>query len=143
MLCLLIEAYRSYEDTEVLSAVKELGDFYVNTLSLFTDSSRTSEYVSSGSYYANYVICYFPAIEGLVKLYSITGEKKYLDTAVTMASFLEHFDRLPVDHAHGMLSIHVGLLLLYEATQDSYYLNRVEDRWQELVEGGYMAPGYL
>ncbi len=140
MLCGLIETYRSYKDPAVLKALKELGDFYVNTLPIFTDSSRKSEYVNPGSYYSNYVICYFPAMEGLVKLYSITGEKKYLETAVTMASFLEQFDRLPVDHTHGMLCNHVGLLLLYEATQDQYYLDRVQDRWQELVEGGYIQP---
>lgn len=142
MLCGLVEAYRASEDAEVLKAVNKLGDFYVNTLPIFTDPSRITEYVNPGSYYSNYVICYFPAMEGLVKLYSITGEKKYLETAETMASFLEQFDRLPIDHSHGMLCNHISLLHLYEATGNQYYLNRVKNRWQELVDGGYIqSPG--
>jgi len=146
MLCGLVEAYRADKDPVVLSALKKLGDFYVDTLPLFTDPSRKSEYVQRGWYASNYIICYFPAMEGLVNLYSVTGDKKYLDaakyidTAATMAKFFEQFDVLPVDHAHGMLCNHVGLLRLYEVTDDKYYLNRVEDRWQELVEDGYIQP---
>lgn len=142
MLCGLIEAYRSYKDPAVLSALKKLGDFYVTTVPMFADPSRKSEYVRPGEYFSNYVICYFPAMEGLVKLHLLTGEKKYLDTAVTMAKFFEQFDRLPIDHTHGMLCNHVGILLLYKTLKDQYYLDRAETRWRELVEGGYIqAPG--
>jgi len=86
------------------------------------------------------VTCYFPAMEGLVKLHTLTGERKYLEAAVTMAAFYKQFDRLPIDHAHGMLCNQVSLLLLYEATKDPSYLERVEKRWNELVTGGYVNP---
>jgi DUF1680 family protein len=69
-----------------------------------------------------------------------TGERKYLDAAVTMAAFYKQFDRLPIDHAHGMLCNQVSLVLLYEATRDASYLERVEKRWDELVTGGYVNP---
>ena len=57
-----------------------------------------------------------------------------------IAAFYRRFDRLPVDHAHGMLCCQVSLLLLYEATRDADYLARVEERWDELVQGGYINP---
>jgi hypothetical protein len=140
LLCGLVEASRAFNDPALLACARKLGDFYVGIAPRFTDPARISEYTGGGTYYAGYVTCYFPAMEGLMKLHQLTGEKKYLDTAVTMARFYEPFDRLPIDHAHGMLCNQVSLLLLYEATKESGYLNRVERRWTELVEGGYINP---
>jgi hypothetical protein len=79
-------------------------------------------------------------MEGLVKLSTLTGEAKYLDAAKAIAAFYPQFDRLPIDHAHGMLCNQVSLLLLFEATKDAAYLARVEKRWDELVQGGYINP---
>ena len=79
-------------------------------------------------------------MEGLVKLSTLTGEKKYLDAATSMAAFYQQFDQLPIDHSHGMLCCQVSLLLLHEATGNADYLTRVESRWDELVEGGYINP---
>jgi hypothetical protein len=79
-------------------------------------------------------------MEGLVKLQMLTGERKYLAAAATMAAFYQQFDRLPIDHAHGMLCNQVSLLLLYESTKDVSYLERVEKRWDALVTGGYVNP---
>jgi hypothetical protein len=79
-------------------------------------------------------------MEGLVKLYILTADAKYLQTAEKMAEFMKPFDRLPIDHAHGMLCNQVSLLLLHEVTGKPEYLQRVESRWQELVSGGYINP---
>jgi len=140
MLCALVEASRAYDDEALLAAAKQLGDFYVGILPRFADPARKAEYARGESYAAGYVTCYFPGMEGLVKLHSLTGDKKYLDAAEKMAAFYTHFDRLPIDHAHGMLCSQVGLLLLFKATNDQAYLNRVETRWDELVQGGYINP---
>jgi len=140
LLCGLVEASRAFKDPSLLTTAKKLGDFYVGILPRFTDPARMSEYTGGGTYYAGYVTCYFPAMEGLVKLSALTDEKKYLAAAMTMAAFYKSFDRLPIDHAHGMLCNQVALLLLYEATKDASYLERVEKRWSDLVEGGYINP---
>ena len=140
LLCGLVEASRAFNDAALLATAKKLGDFYVGLLPRFTDPARMTEYTGGDSYAAGYVTCYFPAMEGLIKLYSLTGERKYLDTAVTMAEFYRSFDRLPIDHAHGMLCGQVSLLLLYKTTKEAQYLERVEKRWNDLVEGGYVNP---
>jgi len=141
MLCGLIEASKAFpDDAPLLAAARRLGDFYVGLIPRFTDPARMSEYTAGDTYAAGYVTCYFPAMEGLAKLHTLTGDRKYLEAAVTMAAFYKQFDRLPVDHAHGMLCNQVSLLLLSEATRDVSYLERVEKRWDELVTGGYINP---
>jgi len=145
MLCGLGEAIRAFNDPALLESAKKLGDFYVALLPRFADPARMNDYTGGDTYAAGYVTCYFPAMEGLVKLHRLTGEGRYLDTALAMAEFYRSFDRLPIDHAHGMLCNQVSLLLLYEETNETQYLERVEKRWDELVECGYVnsAKGIL
>jgi hypothetical protein len=141
LLCGLVEAMRAFPgDEATAAAARRLGDFYVSMLPRFNDPERMAEYTAGDTYAAAYVTCWFPAMEGLVKLATLTGEKKYLAAAVDIAAFFKRFDRLPVDHAHGMLCNQVSLLLLHEATGDAACLSRVEKRWEELVQGGYINP---
>ncbi len=141
LLCGLVETMRAFPaDTAIAGAARRLGDFYISMVPRFADPQRIGEYTSTGSYAAGYVICWFPAMEGLVNLSTLTSERKYLNAAIEIAAFYDQFDRLPIDHAHGMLSCQVSLMLLYEATGDPGYLERVEKRWEELVNGGYINP---
>ena len=141
MLCGLIEACRAFPDNkEILTTAKKLGDFYIGIVPRFTDPARMTAYISGSSYASGYVTCWFPAMEGLVKLSNLTGDKKYLDAAKAIAEFYKSIDRIPLDHSHGMLCCQVSLLLLFEATKDASYLARVEKRWDELVQGGYINP---
>lgn len=141
LLCGFVEASRADPaDASLLATARKLGDFYINMLPRFADPARLDEYKRGDTYAAGYVTCYFPAMEGLVKLFMLTGERKYLDAAVTMAAFYKQFDKIPIDHAHGMLCNQVSLLLLYEATHDVAYLEGVEKRWDDLVSGGYINP---
>ena len=141
ILCGLIEASRAFpENKEILASAKKLGDFYAGIVPRFTDPTHMTEYISGTSYASGYVTCWFPAMEGLVKLSNLTGDKKFLDAAVAIAKFYKSIDRIPLDHSHGMLCCQVSLLLLFEATKDASYLERVEKRWDELVQGGYINP---
>ena len=141
LLCGLVETMRAFpEDKTTAASARKLGDFYLSMLTRFNDPERIAEYTGGGTYAAGHVTCWFPAMEGLVKLSTLTGEKKYLDAAAAMAAFFKRFDQVPVDHAHGMLCNHVSLLLLHEATGDAAHLARVEKRWEELVQGGYINP---
>ena len=140
LLCGMVEASRAFKDEALLVSARKLGDFYVDILPRFTDPARIKEYKGGTTYASGYVTCYFPAIEGLVKLYVFTNEKKYLDTAIKMAEFYKSFDHIPIDHAHGMLCCQVSLLMLYDVTKDAQYLERVEKRWVDLVKGGYINP---
>lgn len=141
MLCGLVEAVRAFPaDKAIAKSARDLGEFYLSVIPRFNDPSRIEEYMRTGTYASGYVTCWFPAMEGLVRLSKLTGEKKYLEAAGKLADFYQQFDRIPVDHAHGMLCCQVALLDLYEATKDASYLKRVEQRWDALVRDGYINP---
>lgn len=141
MLCGLVEAVRTFPaDKAIAKSARALGEFYLSVMPRFNDPSRIEEYKRTGTYASGYVTCWFPAMEGLVRLGNLTGEKEYVNAAGKIADFYQQFDRIPVDHAHGMLCCQVALLDLYEATKDASYLKRVEQRWDELVQGGYINP---
>ncbi|MDR0520981.1 MAG: glycoside hydrolase family 127 protein [Planctomycetaceae bacterium] len=158
MLCGLIESYKAQPQQEILHAAEKLGDFYAGIAPQWTSPSFIARYVGStpetvkdalqtgtplpvkDSYAAAFGTCFFPAIEGLVKLYQLTKKKKYLDTAEQLAAFYRAFDLLRTSHIHGMLCSYYGILLLYETTGSPEYLQRAEKRWTDLVRAGIAAP---
>jgi DUF1680 family protein len=140
MLCGLVQAYATFGDAALLASAKKLGDFYVRTQARFMDPARIAEYKKGGSYASGFVTCYFNAFEGLVRLYRLTHDPRYLQVSKAMAAFLQPFDVLPLEHAHGMLCNQFALLLLYEETGERPYLQRAERRWEQMVAEGYTDP---
>jgi DUF1680 family protein len=140
MLCGLIASYDAFRDPALLASAKKLGDFYVRTANRFMNPDRVDEYKKGGTYASGFVTCYFNAFEGLVKLYRLTKDTRYLQVSEQMAEFLVNFDHLPVDHTHGMLCNQFALLLLFEQTGKQIYLERVETRWNEMIKGYYIDP---
>lgn len=137
----LTAAASRFNDPVLLASAKKLGDFYGTVaLTLFCDPAKREFYTQATGYASAYVTCVFEGMEGLVQLYKLTGDKKYLETARRMADFHEAFDKLPVDHSHGSLSEHEALILLFEASGDAKYLNRVVTRWNKIVHDGYVSP---
>lgn len=138
----LFAAYERFGNEKAFEAAKKMADFYVNiVVKRFCDPKRMDEYEQTAKgYAAAYVTCVFHGIEGLVRAYRLTGEKKYLDCAVEMADFHEHFDTLPVGHSHGSISTHEALVMLYEDTGEKKYLDRVVKRWNDAVYGGFVNP---
>jgi DUF1680 family protein len=137
----LTAAAKRFGDDDLLAAARKLGDFYATVVvDRFCDPQRLQEYRKKAWYAGAYVTCTFQGMEGLVKLYRLTRDRQYLDTAVRMARFHEPFDTLPVDHSHGSISAHEALLLLYEDTGDERLLERVLERWDAAVTGGYVNP---
>ena len=136
----LLEAHRAFGREDCLAAAKRLGDFYIATAGRFLDPAREPEYRMTGSYAAGYPTDYFPGIEGLALLYQATHDERYLRQAERMAEFFKRFDVLPIDHSHGNLVTHYGLLLLHEATGKAEYLQRPLAKWQQAVAGGFVWP---
>ena len=139
----LIEAYLSFGDEKMLACARKLGDFYLHTEEELASSLRVEEYRATGTYAAGYATCYFPGMEGLVRLYEVTGEEKYLRQAQKMADFRQEyqFDRLPIEHTHGYLCCVYSLLLIYKESREKKWLVMAEKNWKDLVEGGYVMPG--
>lgn len=168
MLVALVEAWLAFGDERLLHSAERLGDFYVDSAGQLAAPERVEEYHATGTYAPGYATCYFPAIEGLVRLFEVTGKDNYLRQAGKMADFRKEygFDRLPIEHSHGYLCSLYGLLLLYCATKDSKdihskggedvsggalegnaletagerWLRMAQENWHALTEGGYVLP---
>ena len=136
----LLETYRTFGRADCLAAARRIGDFYLATADRFLDPAREPEYRQTGTYAAGYPTVYFPGIEGLTMLYQITHDERYLSQAERMAEFFQRFDTLPIDHSHGNLVAHYGLLLLYETTGKREFLDRTLAQWRRAVEGGFVWP---
>lgn len=136
----LLAAHEAFGQPDTLAAARRIGDFYIATADRFLDPAREPEYRSTGSYAAGYPTDYFPGIEGLALLHRATGDPRYLAQAERMADFFQRFDQLPIDHSHGNLVTHYGLLLLFEITGKRDYLDRTLAQWTKAVSEGYVWP---
>jgi len=137
----LTACYHRFGDAKILQSARQLGDFYATTAAAaFCDPRRTNEYQQAATYAGSFATCYFEGMEGLVQLYRLTRDQRYLDTALRMADFHQAFDCLPAGHSHGSLSQHEALLMLYEETGQPKYFDRAVARWDAAVTGGYVSP---
>jgi hypothetical protein len=135
----LTAAWERFEDPRIQATARKLGDFYVNVVvERFCDPKRMDEYKKPAQYASAYVTCVFEGMEGLVRLYRLTKDERYLKTALRMADFHEEFDTLPVGHSHGSISEHEALILLYEETGNAKFLKRATTRWDAIVQGGFV-----
>ena len=136
----LATAARELNEPKLLAAAKRLGDYYVNTASQLCSTNREAEYHSSGTGGDGYSCCYFPGMEGLILLYRLTGDGRYLEQARRMAEMFWRFDALPVDHSHGNLCAWRSVLELYEVTGERAFLDRAIAKWDAAVNGGFVWP---
>lgn len=141
MLLGLTAAAEKFGRRDTLETAKKLGDFYVNTVyPRFCDTNRMEEYRTEGQYASAYVTCVYEGMEGLLNLYHLTKDSRYLDTACKFADFHEAFDVVPVGHSHGSLGQTSMLVRLYDETGNKAYLDRAIKRWDEAVSGGFVSP---
>lgn len=142
MLPALVLAWQTFGDERMLEGARKLGDFYIRSSKELISPERVEEYRATGTYAPGYATCYFPAVEGLVRLWEATGEEKYLEQAGKMADFRKKygFDHLPIEHSHGYLCSLYGLLLLYCAEGEEKWLQMAEENWNALMDGGYVLP---
>ncbi len=137
----LTAAAMKFDHPGVKEAARKLGDFYVNTVyPRFCDPERVEEYRTEGQYASAYVTCVYEGMEGLLDLYKVTGERRYLESACKFADFHEEFDVLPVGHSHGSLSQTSMLVKIYEESGQEKYIKRAVERWDAVVTGGYVNP---
>lgn len=127
----LLEYYRIKPRPEVLAAARKLGDFLVSIGPLLNSDAVRREY--NGEKFAVGYICWTQNLEGLVELFRVTRDDRYLVLAKDIA---DRTDRHPSQHSHGFLTTLRGMVELYRVTRNHRYLARVEEEWIGVHESG-------
>ena len=125
----LMEYHALEPDEAVLGASKRLGDFIVTVHEGCADE-RVAEKVKGLG--AAGVICFSQLVEPLVLLASATGDKVYLEGAERIVPWFPK--ERGKQHSHGYLTTLRGIVMLYEATGETEYLDMVEGLYAALVD---------
>ena len=133
----LVEYYKLTRDEKAILSAKKLGDYYIKTHLLWTtpEAMIDMEQGKCAYVYSNYTHC----IDGLVNLWRVTKEEKYLDLAKKIGKLVKTFEHSI--HSHHFFSTLRGLINLYLATGDKFYLNKVEAEWDEISTKGILPTG--
>ncbi len=134
----LVQYAFTFGDNRSTQAAIRLGDFYSSELPLWLDfdlgEGETGFYAISRS-------CYFHATDGLVALYRLTGEKKYLDL---VGSFIPHLTPYETSgHSHMFLTIQRGLIEYYLEVGDSSAIQAITQCLDEIYEKEVLENGSI
>lgn len=129
----LMDYYAVSKDPIILQSAKKLGDFMLKVTLSCTKKEVVDSFKTKG---AMGYICFTQIIDGLVKLYEQTSDRKYLENAVTIYPLLPPLGN---QHSHGFLNTLLGVMRLYQVTKDTTHLHYVERIYQKVLK----APDFL
>jgi DUF1680 family protein len=133
----LIEVYDCTRNPGALAMAKKMGDYFVNTSSIYNDPENISKI--GGNYADGFVTCYFSCLEGMAGLARVTRDRRYLEEAKRIAQLalsVTNFDTL---HSHGRLCAVRGFVDLHALTGETHWLGGAERDW-EIFTNQYLLP---
>jgi len=101
----------TFNDEKAAKAAIRLGDFIVDTFGVWEKAEMGED---NGNNYAVTRSCYFHAFDGIMTLYRLTQDKKYLDLCERFIPLLTKLEN--ADHAHMYLTSRRGMLEFYKQT---------------------------
>jgi DUF1680 family protein len=125
----LLEYHAVSPRPEVLAAARRLGDFLAAQAPRFNSEEVRREY--NGEKFAVGYICWTSTLEGIVELYRVTREPRYLALAREIAA---RTDRHPSQHSHGFLSTVRGIVQLHRVTGERALLDQARREWQGVID---------
>jgi DUF1680 family protein len=127
----LVEYYKLTGNPAALEAARRLGGFLVDQAPRFQQEEVRRKY--NGEKFAVGYICWTSNLEGVVNLFGVTREERFLALARQIAAEVGIH---PSQHSHGYLTSLRGVLALYRATNDRQYLDQAIGGWQAVVDSG-------
>lgn len=98
----------TFGDERVCQTAVKMGDFYERTFPVWDESNGRER---DTKFYAISISCYYHAFDGIVTLYQLTGDERWLDL---LEKFIPNLAPLEeADHSHMYLTIRRGLLKYY------------------------------
>jgi len=127
----LVEYYKLTGRAEVLDAARRLGGFLIDQAPRFENEQVRQKY--NGEKFAVGYICWTSNLEGVVNLFAVTKDGRFLALAQKIAADVAIH---PSQHSHGYLTSLRGVLALYRVTNDRQYLDQAIAGWQSVVDSG-------
>jgi DUF1680 family protein len=127
----LLEYHALSPRAEVLASARKLGDFLVKQAPRLNAAEVRREY--NGEKFAVGYICWTSNLEGLVELYRVTRDERYLALARAIAA---RSSRHASQHSHGFLSTVRGIVQLHRVTGERAYLEQAKREWQGVMDSG-------
>ncbi|HKJ68365.1 MAG TPA: beta-L-arabinofuranosidase domain-containing protein [bacterium] len=130
----LVEYYRLSHDDRFLQAAKKLGDYLAAGIPGWTTAHQGNPWDENRDptdFRSQFIKTHYTSVmEGLVLLYEISGEEKYLEAARTVVPLLPEFG---VYHSHSYMNTLVGIAKLYLHTGVERDRNLLTDiYWQDI-----------
>lgn len=122
MLKALAQYAITFADKRVCHAAVQLGEFYKRTFPLWDQSNRRER---DTKFYAISISCYYHAFDGLVSLYQLTDDDRWLELVEKFIPNLAPLEE--ADHSHMYLTIRRGLLRYYQ-------IKGMDDAIEELAQ---------
>jgi DUF1680 family protein len=127
----LVEYYKLTHRPEALETARRLGGFLIDQAPRFQSEQVQSKY--NADKFAVGYICWTSNLEGVVNLFAVTKEERFLTLAKQIAADVGIH---PSQHSHGYLTSLRGVLALYRATNSRQYLDQAIGGWQAVVDSG-------
>lgn len=144
----LVEYYRLTGNHNFLEAAEKLGDYFSKTIPLWTTKypenpwTETSEmnWKDHTSNRLHFIKTHQTSVlEGLVMLYEVSHNPKYLKTAESVVRLFPEFGQY---HSHSYLNSMVGIAKLYLKTGKASYKSLLLNRyWQDVMRAAYRPDG--
>ncbi|HUB83098.1 MAG TPA: beta-L-arabinofuranosidase domain-containing protein [Bryobacteraceae bacterium] len=127
----LVESYKLTRNAATLDAARRLGGFLADQAARLEAPPVRAKY--NEEKFAVGYICWTSNLEGVVNLYVVTKEERFLTLAKQIAADVEF---RPSQHSHGYLTSLRGMLALYRATGEKKYLEQTINLWRRVVDSG-------
>ena len=134
----LMEYYRLTNDPQILAAATRLGDFLFDC-GLHESASAVGKALAADGGAAGFATTFCSCIEGIVRLYEITGDARYAKLAQGVAALLP--DTFESFHSHGRITALRGMVDLARATDDARMMDRVIRQWNEIESEHLTSTG--
>ena len=118
---------------ELLKSLRRFGEYYLEKAKYWFNKVEKNRYVTYGHGYN----CFSHGLAGVVSLYRLTRDQRFLDLAEDMAEWSDGFEHSAHSHMH--LSTLRGILDLYEVTENKSLLKYVLSELKQAE--GFSLPG--
>jgi len=126
----------TFRSEEVKRSACRLGEYYINTFETWRQAGLTGR---EAKYYAVSINCYYHVLDGLLTLFRLTNNARYLNLIEKFIPQLPSLDDSL--HAHMYLSVRRGLLAYYKFTGNKSHIDSLQTELKRVYKDLILESG--